>query len=46
MYVLRKSATVERFPAVTQDGTYVRAVSRIGIGFLSPAGVVRGYEIA
>lgn len=46
MYVLRKGTTVERFPAVTQDGTYVRAVSRIGFGFLNEAGVVRGYDAA
>ncbi|MGV0603373.1 phage major capsid protein [Mycolicibacterium sp. XJ1904] len=46
MYVLRKGTSVERFPAVTQDGTYVRAVSRIGIGFLNEAGVVRGYDAA
>lgn len=46
MYVLRKGTSVERFPAVTQDGTYVRAVSRIGVGFLNPAGVVRGHKAA
>ncbi len=41
--VMRKGTTVERFPAVHQDGTYVRAVSRFGIGFLNEAGVVRGH---
>jgi hypothetical protein len=30
MFVQRKDTTVERFPAVQQDGTYIRAVSRIG----------------
>nr|WP_279628982.1 phage major capsid protein [Mycobacterium scrofulaceum] len=40
-YVLRKGTTVERFPSVTNDGLYVRAISRIGLGFLNPAGVVR-----
>lgn len=40
-YVLRRGTTVERFPSVTNDGLYVRAKSRIGQGFLNPAGVVR-----
>jgi hypothetical protein len=42
--VMRKGTTVERFPAVDQDGTYVRAISRLGLGFLNEAGVVRGYD--
>ncbi|MGB5794535.1 MAG: phage major capsid protein [Mycolicibacter algericus] len=45
-YVLRKGTTVERFPAVTTDGLYIRAISRIGLGFLNPAGVVRIYDAA
>jgi HK97 family phage major capsid protein len=45
-YVLRRGTTVERFPSVTNDGTYVRAISRIGLGFLNPAGVVRLYDAA
>lgn len=40
-YVLRKGTTVERFDSVTNDGQYVRAISRVGFGFLNPAGVVR-----
>ncbi len=39
--VMRAGTTVERFPAVTQDGTYVRAVSRLGLAFLNEPGVVR-----
>ena len=46
MFVQRKSTTVERFPAVQQDGTYIRAVSRIGLAFLNEVGVVRGYDVA
>ncbi|WP_197505215.1 phage major capsid protein [Mycobacterium sp. 1245499.0] len=40
-YVLRQGSTVEKFDSVTNDGLYVRAKSRIGFGFLNPAGVVR-----
>ena len=43
--VNRLGTTVERFPAVERDGTYVRAVARFGIGFLNEAGVVRGYNV-
>ena len=46
MFVQRKDTTVERFPAVQQDGTYIRAVSRIGLAFLNEAGVVRGYDVS
>jgi HK97 family phage major capsid protein len=46
MFVQRKGTTVERFPAVQQEGTCVRAISRLGIGFVNPAGVVRGYDAA
>ena len=46
MFVQRKSTTVERFPAVEKDGTYIRAASRIGLAFLNEAGVVRGYDAA
>jgi HK97 family phage major capsid protein len=46
MFVQRKDTTVERFPAVQQDGTYIRAVSPIGLAFLNEAGVVRGYDVA
>jgi HK97 family phage major capsid protein len=42
--VNRLGTTVERFPAVEKDGTYVRAVARFGIGFLNEAGVIRGYN--
>lgn len=40
-YVLRKGTTVERFDSITNDGLYLRAISRVGFGFLNPAGVVR-----
>ena len=46
MFVQRKRTTVERFPNVQQDGTWIRAVSRLGLAFLNPAGVVRGYDLA
>lgn len=42
--VNRLGTSVERFPAVERDGTYVRGVARFGIGFLNEAGVVRGYN--
>jgi HK97 family phage major capsid protein len=45
-FVQRKGTTVERFPAVQQDGTWIRAVARLGLGFLNEAGVVRGYDAA
>ena len=44
MFVQRQGTTVERFPAVEQDGTFIRAISRLGVAFLNPAGVVRGYD--
>ncbi|OCB36994.1 capsid protein [Mycobacterium malmoense] len=40
-YVSRKGTTVERFDSVTNDGQWVRAISRVGFGFLNPAGVIR-----
>lgn len=43
-YVLRQGTTVERFPSVTNDGLYIRAISRVGFGFLNPAGVVRLHQ--
>ena len=46
MFVQRKGTTVERFPAVYNDGIDIRAVSRLGIAFLNEAGMVRGYNIA
>jgi hypothetical protein len=42
--VMRKGTRVEKFPNVQKDGIWVRAVSRLGIGFLNEAGVVRGYD--
>ncbi|MGE2737348.1 phage major capsid protein [Mycolicibacterium vaccae] len=44
--VMRKGTRVEKFPNVQQDGIWVRAVSRLGIGFLNEPGVVRGYDAA
>lgn len=44
--VVRKGTKVERFPNVQKDGIWLRAIARHGIGFLNPAGVVRGYKIA
>lgn len=45
-YVLRKGTVVERFPSVTNDGTYVRAITRVGWNTLNPAGIVRLYDVA
>jgi HK97 family phage major capsid protein len=45
VFVQRKGTTVERFPAVDQDGTFIRAISRLGLAFLNPDGVVRGYDV-
>jgi HK97 family phage major capsid protein len=46
MFVQRLGTTVEQFPAVQQDGTWIRAVSRLGLAFLNEDGVVRGYDVA
>lgn len=43
-FVQRSSTTVERFPAVYNDGTDIRAISRLGLAFLNEAGVVRGWN--
>jgi HK97 family phage major capsid protein len=40
-YVNRQTTEVRRFDSVTNDGQHVRGVSRVGFGFLNPAGVVR-----
>lgn len=45
-FVQRTDTAVERFPAVSQDGTWIRATSRQGFAFLNEAGVVRGYDAA
>ena len=44
--VMRKGTKVEKFPSVRQDGPWIRAVSRLGIGFLNEPGVVRGHDTA
>jgi hypothetical protein len=44
MFVRRKATTVQRLPTVDKDGTWIRAVSRIGQASLNEAGVVRGYD--
>lgn len=44
--VVRKGTTVEKFPAVYNVGVDIRVHARYGIGFLNPAGVVRGYDVA
>lgn len=44
--VVRKGTTVEKFPAVYNVGVDIRVHARYGIGFLNPAGVVRGYNAA
>jgi hypothetical protein len=46
MFVQRKGTTVERLPPVERDGTWVGAISRLGLAFLNEAGVVRGYDAA
>ena len=38
MFVQRKGTTVARFPNVQHDGTWIRAVSRLGLAFLNEAG--------
>ncbi|VEG58144.1 phage capsid protein [Mycolicibacterium aurum] len=42
--VMREGTRVEKFPNVHQDGIWLRAVSRLGVGFLNEPGVVRGYD--
>jgi HK97 family phage major capsid protein len=44
--VMRNGTTVERFPAVYNDGTDIRAISRFGLAFLNEPGVIRGYDAA
>ena len=38
MLVVRKGTKLERFPNVRQDGLWIRAVSRMGIGFTNEPG--------
>ncbi len=45
MFVQRTGTTVERFPNVQQDGTWIRVVSRLGLAYLNPAGIVRGFDV-
>jgi HK97 family phage major capsid protein len=45
-YVSRQGTTVQPFDSITNDGKYLRAISRVGLGFLNPAGVVRLYDAA
>jgi HK97 family phage major capsid protein len=40
MFVQRAGTTVEQFPNVQQDGTWIRAISRLGLAFLNEAGSV------
>lgn len=42
--VVRKGTVVEKFPAVYNVGVDIRVHARYGVGFLNPAGVVRGYD--
>ena len=42
--VMRKGTEVRKFDNVHQDGIWLRAVARLGIGYLNPAGIVRGYD--
>jgi HK97 family phage major capsid protein len=44
MFVQRSGTAVEQFPNVQQDGTWIRAISRLGLAFLNEAGVVRGWN--
>jgi hypothetical protein len=44
-YVVRKGTTVERFPCVTNDGQWVRAITRVSWGYPNPAGVIRLYDV-
>jgi hypothetical protein len=45
MFLQRKGTSVERFPPVEREGTWVRAISRLGLAFLNETGVVRGAEL-
>ncbi len=40
-YVLRKGSEIKRFDSVVNDGLWIRAISRVGFGFLNEPGVVR-----
>lgn len=40
-FVQRKGTTVERFPAVYNDGLDIRAIARLGLAFLNEPGVTR-----
>lgn len=40
-YVLRRGTTVETFPYIDHDGLCIQAISRLGLAFLNPAGIVR-----
>jgi HK97 family phage major capsid protein len=42
--VTRKGTSVERFESITNDGKWVRAISRIGWDTLNPAGIVRIWD--
>jgi hypothetical protein len=42
--VMRKGTKVERFPNVQKDGIWLRAISRLGFGFLNLAGIVRLWD--
>ena len=48
MTVLRKDAEVTRSKdsGFYNDALDVRAITRVGIGFLHPAAVIRGYDAA
>lgn len=43
---MRKGTEVRKFDNVQRDGIWLRAVSRLGIGFLNEPGVIRGHKIA
>jgi hypothetical protein len=44
MFVQRKGTTVEKFDSVTNDGQWVRAISRVGWDTLNPPGIVRIWD--
>lgn len=46
LFVQREGTRVEHFANVQQDGRWVRAVSRIGFGFINEPGIIRLYDAA
>jgi len=41
---IQSHIAIERFPSVTNDGQWVRAISRVGWNTLNAAGIVRIWD--